>query len=163
MMVKEYRAMAYLCETTGMESTRYADAAARLTDAINKYFWLDDKGYYGMYTYGRDHKIMNPRAETLGLALSILYDIAPAERQKSISTHNPHTPYGPAIFYPQISDMPSYHNNALWPFVASYWTLAQAKAGDRFQFVRFGYFCKDTKYDNTFNQVVSLKDTFVKK
>ena len=40
---------------------------------------------------------------------------------------------------------------------------AQAKAGDRFQFVRFGYFCKDTKYDNTFNQVVSLKDTFVKK
>lgn len=106
-----------------------ADANA-LTDAINKYFWLDDKGYYGMYTYGRDHKIMNPRAETLGLALSILYDIAPAERQKSISTNNPHTPYGPAIFYPQISDMPSYHNNALWPFVASYWTLAQAKAGN---------------------------------
>lgn len=106
-----------------------ADANA-LTDAINKYFWLDDKGYYGMYTYGRDHKIMNPRAETLGLALSILYDIAPDERQKSISTHNPHTPYGPAIFYPQISDMPNYHNNALWPFVASYWTLAQAKAGN---------------------------------
>ena len=26
--------------------------------------------------------------------------------------------------------MPSYHNNALWPFVASYWTLAQAKAGN---------------------------------
>ena len=42
-------------------------------------------------------------------------------------------------------------------------SLAQAKAGDRFQFVRFGYFCKDIKYDNTFNQVVSLKDTFVKK
>jgi hypothetical protein len=35
-----------------------------------------------------------------------------------------------AIFYPQISDMPSYHNNALWPFVASYWTLACAKAGN---------------------------------
>ena len=112
------------------EAARLKADADALTDAINKYFWLDDKGYYGMYTYGRDHKIMNPRAETLGLALSILYDIAPAERQKSISTHNPHTPYGPAIFYPQISDMPSYHNNALWPFVASYWTLAQAKAGN---------------------------------
>lgn len=112
------------------EAARLKADADALTDAINKYFWLDDKGYYGMYTYGRDHKIMNPRAETLGLALSILYDIAPAERQKSISTHNPHTPFGPAIFYPQISDMPSYHNNALWPFVASYWTLAQAKAGN---------------------------------
>lgn len=112
------------------EAARLKADADALTDAINKYFWLDDKGYYGMYTYGRDHKIMNPRAETLGLALSILYDIAPAERQKSISTNNPHTPFGPAIFYPQISDMPSYHNNALWPFVASYWTLAQAKAGN---------------------------------
>ena len=112
------------------EAARLKADAGALTDAINKYFWLDDKSYYGMYTYGRDHKIMNPRAETLGLALSILYDIAPAERQKSISTNNPHTPYGPAIFYPQISDMPSYHNNALWPFVASYWTLAQAKAGN---------------------------------
>ena len=112
------------------EAARLKADADALTDAINKYFWLDDKGYYGMYTYGRDHKIMNPRAETLGLALSILYDIAPAERQKAISTNNPHTPFGPAIFYPQISDMPSYHNNALWPFVASYWTLAQAKAGN---------------------------------
>ncbi len=26
--------------------------------------------------------------------------------------------------------MPSYHNNALWPFVASYWTLANAKAAN---------------------------------
>ena len=101
-----------------------------LAAAINKTFWLEDKGYYGMYTYGRGNKIMNPRAETLGEALAILYDIAPADRQKSISQNNPHTPFGPAIFYPQISDMPSYHNNALWPFVASYWTLAQAKAGN---------------------------------
>ena len=38
-----------------------------------------------MYTYGRGNKILNPRAETLGEALSILYDIAPSDRQKSIS------------------------------------------------------------------------------
>ncbi len=41
--------------------------------------------------------------------------------------------------------------------------VGEAKPGDKFQFVRFGYFCKDTKYENTFNQIVSLKDTFVKK
>ncbi|MDE5874775.1 MAG: hypothetical protein K2H15_03935, partial [Muribaculaceae bacterium] len=91
---------------------------------------MDDKGYHAMYSYGRDNLILNPRAETLGESLAILYDIAPAEKQKSISENNPTTKFGPAIFYPQIADMPNYHNNALWPFVASYWTLAQAKAGN---------------------------------
>lgn len=112
------------------EATVFASRAKDLAAAIDSTFWMEDKGYYGMYTYGRDKKILNPRAETLGEALSILYDIAPADRQKSISQNNPHTPFGPAIFYPQIVDMPNYHNNALWPFVASYWTLAQAKAGN---------------------------------
>lgn len=112
------------------EAARYKLESAALASAIDKIFWMPDKGYYGMYTYGRDHKILNPRAETLGEALAILYDIAPSDKQKTISQSNPHTKYGPAIFYPQISDMPSYHNNALWPFVASYWTLAQAKAGN---------------------------------
>jgi glutaminyl-tRNA synthetase len=42
-------------------------------------------------------------------------------------------------------------------------SLKDAKAGERFQFVRVGYFCKDTKHENTFNRVVSLKDSFPKK
>ena len=37
-------------------------------------------------------------------------------------------------------------------------SLDAAAPGERFQFVRFGYFCKDTKNENTYNQVVSLKD-----
>ena len=41
--------------------------------------------------------------------------------------------------------------------------LADAKAGDKFQFVRDGYYCKDSKYENTFNRVVGLKDSFPKK
>lgn len=38
--------------------------------------------------------------------------------------------------------------------------LAEAKPGEKFQFVRIGYFSKDTKNDNTFNCVVSLKDSY---
>ena len=38
--------------------------------------------------------------------------------------------------------------------------LAEAKPGEKFQFVRIGYFSKDTKDDNTFNRVVSLKDSY---
>ena len=41
--------------------------------------------------------------------------------------------------------------------------LADAEAGEKFQFVRNGYFCKDTKYENTFNRVVGLKDSYPKK
>ena len=42
-------------------------------------------------------------------------------------------------------------------------SLADAKGGEKFQFVRMGYFCKDTKNENTFNRVVGLKDSFPKK
>ncbi len=112
------------------EAAKYQAKASALAANIDKTFWMDDKGYYGMYTYGRDNMILNPRHETLGASLSILYDVAPEAHQKSISENAPQTVYGAPIFWPQISDMPSYHNNGLWPFVASYWTLAQAKTGN---------------------------------
>lgn len=110
------------------QAKEYAEEAAKLSEAVNDTFWMDDKGYYGMYTYGTEYPILNPRAETLGESLAILFDVADNERAKSITENNPVTPFGAAIFFPQISDMPAYHNNALWPFVASYWALANAKA-----------------------------------
>lgn len=110
------------------EARTYAARSAKMAQAINDKLWLNDKGYYAMYLYGRDNLIVNPRAETLGESLAILFDVASPQRAKLITEKNPVTPYGPAIFIPQISDMPAYHNNALWPFVASYWTLANAKA-----------------------------------
>ncbi len=41
-------------------------------------------------------------------------------------------------------------------------TLDGAKPGDKFQFVRMGYFCADTRNDNVFNRIVTLKDSFAK-
>ena len=38
--------------------------------------------------------------------------------------------------------------------------LAEAKAEDRFQFVRSGYFCKDLHNENVFNLIVNLKDSY---
>ena len=40
--------------------------------------------------------------------------------------------------------------------------LGKAKGGDRFQFVRCGYFVKDTKHEGVFNRIVGLKDSFPK-
>ncbi len=42
-------------------------------------------------------------------------------------------------------------------------SLADAKTGDKYQFLRMGYFCKDpdsTAKKAVFNLVVSLKDSF---
>lgn len=39
-------------------------------------------------------------------------------------------------------------------------SLAGVKPGDRFQFVRMGYFCKDSHNAHTFNRIVTLKDSF---
>ena len=41
--------------------------------------------------------------------------------------------------------------------------LDDAKPGEKFQFVRNGYYCKDTKYPNTYNRIVGLKDSYPKK
>lgn len=38
--------------------------------------------------------------------------------------------------------------------------LESAQSGEQFQFVRLGYFCKDSKHPNTYNRVVVLKDSF---
>ena len=107
-----------------------AQEAARIKDAVNKYLWIPEKGYYAMYLYGRDNLIVNPRAETLGESLAIMWDVADASRAQSITENNPVTPFGAAIFYPQIPDMPAYHNNALWPWVGAWWAMANAKAGN---------------------------------
>ena len=40
--------------------------------------------------------------------------------------------------------------------------LGEAKPGEKFQFVRTGYFVKDTKHENVFNRIVGLKDSFPK-
>lgn len=112
----------------GKEAAGYAARAAAIRKAVNDHLWLDDKGYYAMYTYGRTAPILNPRAETLGESLAILYDVASPERARTITENNPTTPFGAAIFFPQIADIPPYHNNSLWPWVGAYWAMANAKA-----------------------------------
>lgn len=42
-------------------------------------------------------------------------------------------------------------------------SLADVAPGERFQFVRNGYYVKDTKNPGTFNRIVGLKDSFPKK
>ena len=39
-------------------------------------------------------------------------------------------------------------------------SVADAKPGEAMQFVRIGYFTKDSRFENTYNRIVSLKDGY---
>ncbi len=105
--------------------------AGKIKDGINKYLWMSDKGYYGQYLYGRNFKIVSPRAEALGEALSVIFGIANEKQAQLIISKLPLMDYGVSCIYPQIPGIPPYHNNAVWPFVQTYWAQASAKAGNQ--------------------------------
>lgn len=111
-------------------AAKYKAVAARIKNGINKYLWLPSKGYYAQYLYGRNYKIVSPRAEALGEALCVLFGIADVERGKQVVARTPVTGYGITCIYPQTPNIPPYHNNAVWPFVQSFWMWAGAKAGN---------------------------------
>jgi len=112
------------------EAKKYDDLSSSIKAGINKHLWNSKQKYYGQYLYGRSYKTLSPRAEALGEALTVIFDIADAARQKEIVANTPITAYGISCIYPQIPDIPPYHNNAVWPFVQTYWLWAGAKTGN---------------------------------
>ncbi len=118
------------------DKEKYAIAAAKIKDGVNQYLWQKDKGYYGQYLYGRTYKILSSKSEALGEALSVLFDVANKGQQSELVANVPVTPYGISCIYPQIPGIPPYHNNAVWPFVESFWAQASAKAGNETSVVR---------------------------
>ncbi len=113
-----------------LSGQKYHKIAERIKTAINSHFWIPEKNYYGQYLYGRNYEILSPRSEALGEALTVVFDIADPARQKQVVEHTPVVDYGIPCIYPQIGDIPPYHNNAVWPFVQTYWLWAGAKTGN---------------------------------
>ncbi|WP_262383897.1 alpha-L-rhamnosidase-related protein [Hymenobacter lutimineralis] len=116
-------------------ATKHRALAQRIGQGINQYFWQEQQGYYGQYLYGRKYRVLSPKAEALGEALSILFGVADESRAKTVVAHTPIMEYGIPCIYPQIAGIPPYHNNAVWPFVQSYWGLAAAQVGNEAAFM----------------------------
>ncbi len=115
---------------TALKQKQVADkhklVAEKIKAGINKYLWIPEKGYYAQFLYGRNFKIVSPRAEALGEALCVLFGIADAAKAKQIIASTPVTSFGIPCIYPEIPNIPPYHNNAVWPFVQTYWLWAAA-------------------------------------
>ncbi|MBK8698558.1 MAG: glycogen debranching protein [Saprospiraceae bacterium] len=131
--VVHYRAhhlLAEMAKIMGEPFDQYLERAERIKAGINARLWMEDKGYYGQYLYGREALILSPRFEALGAAMAILFDVAGKDMATSIISKSPLTEFGATCIYPQIPGIPPYHNNGIWPFVQSWWNLAAAKTGN---------------------------------
>jgi hypothetical protein len=108
----------------------FENYAALIKKGINENLWLEEQGYYAQYLAGRTDDLLYTKSETLGEALAILWGVAEGDRAITLSESMPVVDYGAPVFYPWIPDQLPYHNQAVWPFVQSYWIHASAKAGN---------------------------------
>lgn len=109
---------------------QFEHMASLVKEGINENLWMDDCGYYAQFLSGRSDDLLYTKSETLGQALAILWGVAEGERAVTLSENMPIVDYGAPVFWPWIPDQPPYHNQAVWPFVQSYWIHASAKAGN---------------------------------
>ena len=121
--------MAKLCGDA-TSATQYQQRANRIKDAINTHLWLESKGCYSQYLYGRTSLTASTRSDALGQALCIIFGIADHMRARRIVTTSYASPYGVACFSPQIPNVYSYHNNAIWPYIQAYWLWAAVITGN---------------------------------
>lgn len=108
----------------------YEHQAILIKKAIQRHFWMPEKGYFGQYLYGGIFPILSPGIDNLGESLAILFDVATYKQAYQITSSVPITDFGTTSIYPQIPHIKPYHNNAIWPFVQAYWNLAAAKANN---------------------------------
>lgn len=118
------------------DAMKYDRQANTIKKGIQTYLWQPAKGYYGQYLYGRNFKSLSPRSEALGEALAVYFGAADEIQQRSVISYTPINDFGIPCIYPQIPGIPPYHNNAVWPFVETYWAMASAKADNETSVLR---------------------------
>lgn len=103
---------------------RYQNYALLLKETIHKRFWQPELGYYAQFTYGAPYEQTSPRAMALAEIFSVLFDIADSSQKREVIAKTPLVEYGIPVLYPQIPNIPAYHNNGIWPFVQALWNWA---------------------------------------
>jgi hypothetical protein len=125
-----YKILSLMAKLLGESPDLYSKISSGIKDGMNKFLWMEDKGYYGQYLYGRNYFSLSPRSEALGEALTVLFDIADKNKKEKIIRNTPVVEFGVPCIYPQIPDLPPYHNDGVWPFVEAFKAWASAKAGN---------------------------------
>ncbi len=125
---RSYEILGEMAEELGKNGDEYEKMSETLKNSINNNLWIPEKGYYSEYLYGGVYPIQSQATDNLGQALSVIWGVANEDMAKSVVSKTPIVPFGTSSVYPQIPDIKPYHNDAVWPFVQSYWNLAAAEA-----------------------------------
>lgn len=109
--------------------------AEQLKESIVKNLWLNEEKYFGAYLISHVYPFLYKGYETLGESLAIMEEIVPSQEWNNIITAVKPGKWGMSVVAPQLGNVPSYHNDAVWPFVQGYRGLAAKKAKN-------AYFCE---------------------
>lgn len=123
-----YRVIARLSAALGEDAVAWIRRADALKESINAVFWNPVTGLYD-YLAGECSA-----QESLGLAFTILFDIADADKARSVMEHTYITEQGiPCVWpaFPPYSAAGGYgrHSGTVWPHIQGFWALAALNAG----------------------------------
>lgn len=117
----------------GAAWNRQADA---LKAAINRHFWLPEKGSYAYLIHGAGALRGKPAEfqEATGISLAILFGIPDVEQERRLIRNTKLTPFGIPLVEPDFpryrADQPSRHGRIIWPMAQGYWATALARTGN---------------------------------
>jgi hypothetical protein len=130
--VHAYELMEKMATTLGLPvDPAWAQKAAALRRAIEQNFWSRDLGRYIALV---DYAGTDDRQEAIGLAFSVLFDVASPDHQASLFRHAVVTPAGMASLwptYPRYSARGGFgrHSGYVWPHAQAFWADAAAVSG----------------------------------
>ncbi len=121
-----------MADTLGYDRA-YEEKARMMRQAINKHFWLEDKGYYRYIVddFGScDHQ------EGLGHSFAILFGVANEEQTRRILENQYMTEQGISCVWPTFKrysrcgeEQYGRHSGVIWPHVEGFWADAATKNG----------------------------------
>lgn len=122
---KAYMVLSEMAKILGKDSTGHLIKAQKIVDSINKNFWNINKGSYD-YLYGE-----SDAQESLGLAFSILFDVANDDKASQVSKNAYATSNGIPCVYPCFKPYDKYgygrHCGTIWPHIQGFWAKAMLK------------------------------------
>ncbi len=110
------------------KAQRYATWAEQLKQAFNQKLWLPGQGMYSSLTAGHFDKQAMQQFDWLGQSLAIITGVADQKQARQILSNYPHGPMGAPVIFPQLPNIPVYHNRGIWPFVTAYGLTAATQA-----------------------------------
>lgn len=119
-------------------SPAFSEKAQKMYNAINRYFWNQEKGSYN-YLYdkfgGCDYQ------EGLGLSFALIFGLADEEKTEKIFKNRQTSPHGIPCVYPtfpryETPDKMGFgrHSGTVWPHVQGFWADAAAAKGQKGEF-----------------------------